>query len=84
MARKMAPPNGVIIIDTAPLTALPTAHLLSDYVDRVLFVVGAGQTTPDQIALALAQIGNQGAVRFVLNRVVGNATTADYAYGSRG
>jgi len=80
MARKMAPPNGVIIIDTAPLTALPTAHLLCDYVDRALFVVGAGQTTPDQIALALAQIGNQQAVRFVLNRASIASTAAEYRY----
>ena len=66
--RRLAPDNAVIVVDTAPLSALPTAQLLGDYVDHVLFVVGAGQTKPDQIALALAQIGNQETVSFVLNR----------------
>jgi Mrp family chromosome partitioning ATPase len=81
--RRLTMVNEVIVIDTPPVSVLPTAHLLADYVDHILFVVGAGQTRPDEIALALAQLSDRDATSFVLNRVIAAPGPAEYSYGSR-
>lgn len=81
--RRLAAGDAVVVIDTPPMTAFPTAHLLADYVDHLLFVVGAGRTRPDDIALALAQLSDHHAASFVLNRMIAAPNTAEYSYGTR-
>ena len=81
LRRLAAARDAVVVIDTPPLAACPTAHLLADHVDHVLFVVGAGRTRTDEIAHALAQLADHRATSFVLNRATAPATPAEYGYG---
>jgi Mrp family chromosome partitioning ATPase len=80
--RRLAPAGSVIVVDTPPMSALPAAHFLADHADRVLFVVGAGRTRPEEIGLGLAQIVDHGRVSFVLNRALGGSDirSSNYRY----
>jgi len=85
--RRLAQPGAVVIVDTPPVLAVPTAHLLADHVDQVLFVVGAGLTRPEEIRSALALLPAQDKVSFVLNRGLVPSLAVDYdgyyGYGAK-
>jgi receptor protein-tyrosine kinase len=80
--RRLAVGDAVVVVDTPPVSTLPTAHLLADYVDHILFVVGAGRTRREEIALALGQLSEPEATSFVLNRAVAAPMPAEHGYGS--
>jgi receptor protein-tyrosine kinase len=82
--RRLAMDDTVVVIDTPPVSSLPVAHLLADYADHILFVVGAGQTRREEIALALAQLSGAEATSFVLNRALASPMHGEYGcHGSR-
>jgi MinD-like ATPase involved in chromosome partitioning or flagellar assembly len=78
--RRLALPNAVVLIDTPPLLVAPVAHLLAEHADHVLFVVGAGQASVDDIRLAAAQIPSQERVGLILNRTAASQPAAGYGY----
>lgn len=78
--RRLAPAGSVIVVDTPPLSTLPTAHFLADHADQVLFVVGAGRTRAEEIALGLAQIADHARVSFVLNRAPAGSDVRSSSY----
>ncbi len=65
-----------VIVDTPPVAVLPDAHLLSQYVDTVVFVVAAGQTPAAAAQRAVEELGRERIIGVVLNRVAGSSLSA--------
>jgi protein-tyrosine kinase len=81
--RGLAAPDAVVVVDTPSILEAPTAHLLAEQADHVMFLVGAGRSRVDDIGFALAQFPDQERLSFVLNRAVAAQSVASYVYGQR-
>jgi len=58
-----------VILDTPPVSLQPDAHLLSAFVEAVVFVIGAGISPAAVVQGAIETIGREKIVGVVLNRV---------------
>ena len=58
-----------VILDTPPVALQPDAHLLSAFVEGIVFVIGAGISQWPVIQRAIDTVGRDSIVGIVLNRV---------------
>lgn len=71
-------PDRIIIFDTPPLLATTEPVALAEQVGQVVFVVEAGNTSPDAVSSALNLVSRNADVSFVLNRCSYVATADDF------
>lgn len=74
-------PDRVIIFDSPPLLATTEASVLARLMGQVVMVVEAGRTQQSQVKAALAQLGPDQIVGFVLNKTRGFLGSNYYSYG---
>lgn len=71
-----------VIIDTAPIAALPDAQVLKDDVDGALLVISAGNTPFDLVDRAIQSLGRDLVLGVVLNGVDDADIDAAYGYSA--
>lgn len=78
-------PDRVVIFDSPPLLATTEASVLARLMGQVVMVVEAGRTHQSQVKAALAQLGPDQIVGFVLNKTRGflGSNYHGYGYGER-
>jgi receptor protein-tyrosine kinase len=74
-------PEQLVIVDSPPLAAMTDAAYAAQAVDHVLLVVGAGMSTPDDVAHAVDILGQHRPVSLLLNRASSFVSwMLDYSY----
>jgi capsular exopolysaccharide synthesis family protein len=68
-----------VILDTPPVDGLPDARLMAEFVDGVIFVIGANTTDYRRVEHALSEIGRERVIGAVLNRVDEGITQSGFA-----
>jgi protein-tyrosine kinase len=71
-----------VIVDTAPIAALPDAQVLKDIVDGALLVVSAGKTPFDLVDRSIQALGRDNILGVVLNGVSDQDISSAYGYTS--
>lgn len=71
-----------VIVDTAPIAALPDAQVLKDDVDGALLVISAGNTTFELVDRAIHALGRDRILGVVLNGVADSDMDAAYGYAT--
>lgn len=71
-----------VIVDTAPIAALPDAQVLKDGVDGALLVISAGSTPFDLVDRAVQSLGRDMVLGVVLNGVADTDIDAAYGYAA--
>jgi capsular exopolysaccharide synthesis family protein len=71
-----------VIVDTAPIAALPDAQVLKDGVDGALLVISAGNTPFDLVDRAVQSLGRDLVLGVVLNGVADSDIDAAYGYAA--
>jgi len=71
-----------VIVDTAPIAALPDAAVLKDDVDGALLVISAGSTPFDLVDRAIQSLGRELVLGVVLNGVDNADIDAAYGYSA--
>lgn len=69
-----------VIVDTAPIAALPDAQVLKDGVDGALLVISAGSTPFDLVERAVQTLGKDHVLGVVLNGVTDQDINVAYGY----
>ena len=69
-----------VIVDSPPIGILPDAQLVSQFMDAVLLVIGAGTTPYAAVQRAIAEVGADRLIGTILNRVAPNAVSVAEEY----
>lgn len=75
-------PAHVIIMDTPPLLVTNEAHVLSERVGQIVFVIEAGETSQDAVLHALEALDRDKPINAILNKARGSSI-GSYGFGYR-
>lgn len=81
LVRLLAVPQRIVVIDTLPLLLTTEARSLVPHASQLLLVVRAESTPQSAVRQALAVIGEEANVKFVLNAVIRTPVSRYLGYG---
>ena len=73
-------PNDIIIVDSPPLLVASEAKVLASYMGQVLFVVGAGISSEQQVKESIELLDPEQSLSLVLNQSTQSSAFKSYGY----